>query len=152
MNSTQDFYEHLFADASRAGVRYLHPNDLSPLIAGAQAGGCLVFQVDLAQVTDKAGLLNAIAKTLAFPEWFGANWDALNDLLLDMGWRPALGYLVQLNHAERVHALAQTDFITLMRIFGEVADTWRANGVPFWCLVDIQTDGIDHLPTPPQAS
>ena len=38
------------------------------------------------------GEFAAIGKALRFPEWFGHNWDALTDCLLDMGWLPAAGY------------------------------------------------------------
>jgi RNAse (barnase) inhibitor barstar len=151
MNKTADFYEQLFADATSAGVRQLPQGDVSALVISAQKAGCLVFHVDLAKVSNKESLLNAIAKALAFPEWFGANWDALSDLLLDMAWRPATGYLVILEHADRVHANAEADFTTLAQIFNNVAETWREDGIPFWCLIDLAADEITWLPPLTQA-
>jgi hypothetical protein len=38
--------------------------------------------------------LRAIAKALDFPDWFGANWDALEDCLGDLSWRPGGHILV----------------------------------------------------------
>jgi hypothetical protein len=40
--------------------------------------------------------------------------------------------------------------VQLLQIFQESAATWREDGVPFWCLVDMQADGIAWLPTVPQ--
>lgn len=32
---------------------------------------------------DKAGVMQALARTFAFPEWFGCNFDALFDCLIE---------------------------------------------------------------------
>jgi RNAse (barnase) inhibitor barstar len=145
--SAADHYQTLFADARRAGVHHLPQGDLEPLFAGAEAAGCLVQRVDLVGARDKDEMLAAIGKALGFPEWFGHNWDALNDCLLDMGWRPAEGYVVLLDHCDGIHGRAEADFVTLMQAFQSAADEWREQGVPFWCLVDMQADGIAWLPT-----
>jgi RNAse (barnase) inhibitor barstar len=145
--SAVDHYRALFADAGRAGVHHLPHGDLEPLISGAEAAGCLVQRVDLAQARNKDEMLDAIAKTLGFPDWFGHNWDALNDCLLDMGWRPAEGYVTLLDHCDGIHGRAESDFIALMQTFQSAAEEWREQGVPFWCLVDMQADGIAWLPT-----
>lgn len=45
--------------------------------------GRLVVTLDLAGVTDKAGLMDRTARALVLPDWFGRNWDALADSLSD---------------------------------------------------------------------
>lgn len=40
--------------------------------------GCCVY---LSGVSDKAGLMEAFRRDLDWPDWFGANWDAMADLL-----------------------------------------------------------------------
>ncbi len=145
--SPTEFYETLFADTRQAGVYHLPRSNLSALEAGAGAAGCCVFHVDLARARSKSDILDAVGKALAFPEWFGANWDALNDCLLDMGWRPAVGYVVILDHCDGIHAHAEADFVTLVQIFQSVADQRREDDVPFWCLVDMLADGIAWLPS-----
>ncbi|MEV7503526.1 barstar family protein [Streptomyces sp. NPDC093018] len=42
-----------------------------------------VVTLDLTGVTDKSGLLDAVARALHLPDWFGRNWDALLDSLSD---------------------------------------------------------------------
>ncbi len=140
-------YENLFGDAARAGVHHLPHGPIDKLLAGAQAAGCVVLHVDLAVARNKDEMLAAIAHSLRFPEWFGHNWDALTDSLLDMGWLPATGYVIILEHCDGIHGRAEADFVTLMQIFQDAAATWREDGVPFWCLVDMQADGIAWLPT-----
>jgi RNAse (barnase) inhibitor barstar len=109
-----------------------------------------VLRVDLASARNKDEMLAAVGHTLRFPEWFGRNWDALTDCLLDMGWLPATGYVIILDHCDGIHGRAEADFVMLMRIFQDAAATWREDEVPFWCLVDMQADGIAWLPTVPQ--
>ncbi len=38
--------------------------------------------VDLSNVRDKQSLMRAFQHDLGWPDWFGANWDALSDLLM----------------------------------------------------------------------
>ena len=141
------FYTALFSDATRASVYHLPQRDRAALLEGAAAADCLVLTVDLAQARSKEAMLEAIASSLRFPSWFGSNWDALADSLADMGWLPALGYVIVLEHCDGIHARAEDDFVMLMQVLQEVADAWREEGVPFWCLVDIRADGIAWLPT-----
>ena len=49
--SATDHYQTLFADAGKAGVHHLPHGDLEPLLAGAEAAGCLLQRVDLAHAT-----------------------------------------------------------------------------------------------------
>lgn len=140
-------YENLFANASVAGVHHLPHGALDTLLAGAKEAGCLVLRVDLADARNKEEMLDAVAKGLRFPEWFGHNWDALTDSLLDMGWLPATGYVVILEHCDGIHGRAEADFVALMQVFQEAAETWREDGMAFWCLVNMQADGIAWLPT-----
>jgi len=149
---SQGYFESLLRDSARAGVYHLPYNPDLPLdgreslIAAAEACGYVVFHVDLAHVTDKEDLLDAIGKDMAFPEWFGTNWDALADCLTDLGWRPAEGYLVLLEHCDAMRACAESDLVEALQVFQEAADAWREQGVALWCLVDMQADGIAWLP------
>lgn len=144
-----DQFQVLLSDVTRAGVYHL-PHGLAGgnqrLVAAAEACGYFVFHIDLSSVKDKDSLLTAIGKDMGFPEWFGHNWDALADCLADLGWRPAEGYLVLLEHADALQANDESDFVNLLKIFAEAADEWRSQGVVLWCLVDMQADGIAWLP------
>lgn len=140
-------YENLFAEAQLAGVHHLPHGPIDDLLAGVAAAGCLLLRVDLFGARNKDEMLAAVGKALRFPEWFGHNWDALADCLADMGWMPATGYVIILDRCDGIHARAESEFVTLMQVFQDAAQTWREDGVPFWCLVDMQDDGIAWLPT-----
>ena len=149
MNTPEIRFETLLRDVARAGVYHLpHPgqNGHADLIAAAEGCAYVIFRVDLTRVRDKQGLLESIGRDMAFPEWYGSNWDALSDCLNDLGWRPAEGYLVLLEHCVRLHERAANDLVTALQIFEEAASNWREQGIALWCLVDMQADGIAWLP------
>jgi RNAse (barnase) inhibitor barstar len=43
-----------------------------------------VVRIDGTAIGDKDELLDAIAEGLGFPDWFGQNWDALEECLRDL--------------------------------------------------------------------
>jgi RNAse (barnase) inhibitor barstar len=141
--------QSILTDAGKAGVYHLPQTDKKQLMAAAKAGELAAFRVNLAKADDKEQMLAAIAKTLKFPDWFGHNFDALADCLADMSWKPAEGYLVLLEHCDGIHGKAEEDFVSTLQIFEQAASDWREEGVPFWCLVEMQSDGIAWLPTEP---
>jgi len=145
MSGAKD-YQTVLRDVSRAGVYHLPLAGRDEIIAAATACGYAAFRVDLADVEGKDGLLEALARDMAFPEWFGHNWDALADCLADLSWRPAEGYLVLLEHCDLLHARAEEDHLKALELFAAAADEWREQGVALWCLVDMQADGISWLP------
>jgi len=136
----------LLRDLSRAGVYHLPLAGPEEIVVAAQDCDYAVFRVDLSAVADKTGLLAALARDMALPEWFGHNWDALADCLADLSWRPAEGYLVLLEHSDLLRARAEADFVASVQLFAAAAEEWREQGVPFWCLIDMQADGISWLP------
>ncbi|HTY03706.1 MAG TPA: barstar family protein [Rhodocyclaceae bacterium] len=141
--------ERVLSDVSTAGVYHLPHMDKGDVVAAAKANDFATFRVNLAQAGDKEQMLAAIAKAMRFPDWFGHNFDALADCLADMGWQPADGYMILLEHCDGIHGKAEEDFLGALQVFEQAASDWRDEDVPFWCLVEMQADGIAWLPTEP---
>jgi RNAse (barnase) inhibitor barstar len=138
-------YASLLTQVEHAGVFHMPLDGENALIAAAEQNGYFVFRVDLAKVLDKDDMLRAIGTAMAFPEWFGYNWDALLDCLADLGWRPAEGYVIILEHCDGIHGRAEADFVQTLQVFENAANEWREEGIPLWCFVDMQADGISWL-------
>ncbi len=80
--------------------------------------------------------LRAIARTLRFPDWFGGNWDALEDCLGDLSWRPADGHVLVFRNWQSV---AGDDFGVLVDVLRSSAEYWSGRGKPFFAvLIDPQ--------------
>ena len=60
---------------------YFHPVDSPP----ANNQGIYLVRIPIG-ISDKKALLSLIASLLRFPNYFGSNWDALDECLTDLSW------------------------------------------------------------------
>ena len=92
---------------------------------------------DAAQIDLKDGnALHAISQALRFPDWFGGNWDALEDCLGDLSWRPGNGHVLVLRNWQ---ALTSDDLGVLIDVLRSSAESWSGRGRPFFAvLIDPQ--------------
>lgn len=103
---------HILADPSFNGVYRLdQPSDLLPTLDGRGLDG-------------KAGLLSALGWALEFPDYYGANWDALEECLNDMSWREG-AIALRIEHAD---ALGPELLSILVDIFTDAGESWRQAG------------------------
>jgi hypothetical protein len=131
-------YEELLIDPGEAGV-FARPGDAAALDAAAERAGLTRWTVDLAGVRSKEALLGTLARRLEFPEWFGGNWDALNDVLAERAWEQSQGVVLTL---ERCGELAHADpevFETALEVLDSVAESCYDEDIPFWVFID----GVD---------
>jgi len=132
----------LLADAGQAGAYYVDVRDRAALADAARAQGFHVAGVDLHGVEDRAGLFDAFADALGFPDTFGANWDALADSLGDLSWLPAPGHVVFLDHCIGLREAAPDQFATLLDILDEAAALRARHGLPFWALLPVRAPDL----------
>jgi hypothetical protein len=98
-------------------------------------------------VGTKADFLAACADAFEFPDYFGHNWDALDECLADLASAP--GYLVLLTGMRAFAERAPADWVLARAIFAAAAERWRAAGVPFVVLVrsTVDTQPLAQLDT-----
>lgn len=85
--------------------------------------------VDLREVIDKAGLIEALAAAASFPGWVGPNWDALQDALGDLSWLPAeRGWVIVLDGWAGFEASAPADAMVARSILDTAAAEWSTRG------------------------
>ena len=119
-------------DASKSGV-YRAPHDRD--IADALRGSALqIARINLAGVGAKDALLARIAGALEFPQWFGGNWDALEDCLSDLSWLPIpqVGGHVLLIEGEADMPADERGI--LIDILASAASSWKERGRPFFAV------------------
>lgn len=86
------------------------------------------------QLTGKAAMLEALARALDFPDWFGFNWDALVDCLADLSWHDGPIVLL-IDHAGVPETSAPEEWGVLLDILADTAQYWLGQGRPFVVLL-----------------
>jgi hypothetical protein len=79
--------------------------------------------VDLAGVSDKVGLLDALHRALELGDWFGFNWDALEEALYGPEDRSAPERVVVITGFEAFRTHAPKDAAMVLDILRGVAGT-----------------------------
>src|SRR5690349_10412433 len=98
------------ADAQQCGV-YQLKRSVEDLEHAARKAGLALFRIDAGNVHDKKGFVDQIANTLHFPDYFGRNWDALNDSLTDLDWlTPKTGYVLVFENLEHFGTTRPQEF------------------------------------------
>jgi hypothetical protein len=111
-------------DPSRSGV--YRSSDGKAILEATRGSGLDVVTIDM----DPADPLGSIARALDFPDWFGANWDALEDCLSDLSWRRGDGHV--LIFASIPDGDARRLLLDVLR---SSAEYWRARGKPCFAVL-----------------
>jgi hypothetical protein len=109
-------------DASRSGVYRV--TETAAVLDATRAAGLDAARIDAARDAPAS-----IARELRFPAWFGGNWDALEDCLGDLSWRPAPGHVLLFERFPRGDELA-----VLIDVLRSSARFWAERGRPFFAL------------------
>ena len=104
---------------------------------GCEIGGqirdsdLIFFEIDASEVTTSEDLFHRLARAMKFPEYFGMNWDALDEVLDDFSWAPGTGYVLILKGAESLWKRSPRVAGAFVSAWLNAADEWSYDGVPF---------------------
>ena len=71
-----------------------------------------------------ANLFAEFARALEFPDYFGHNWDALEECLADLEWLPAKGYILLITDAAQVLPDDEEEYETFLEILRDAGEAW----------------------------
>ena len=112
-------------DPARSGV--YRARGPEAILEAARGSGLDVVTIDVAD----DGVFRSTARALQFPDWFGANWDALEDCLTDLSWSSAGGHILLI---EGVADLPGDERGIFADILGSAAAYWAERGRPFFAV------------------
>ncbi len=111
--------------SAKSGV-YLADGNLAraTLEQHAAERGYHFVQVSGDAIHSKADLMEALKSALAFPDYFGRNWDALLDMLRDLSWLHARGHVLLISGLDSLAEHDRTAFETALEVFSDAARFW----------------------------
>lgn len=135
--------------SSSGGIHRLLLASQAELRAAAAGRALLCGEVDLGSSHSAAAALAAIGRALDFPDWYGANFDALADCLDDYGDEPARGGIVLLRGVETLQLCEPAAYETLCAVFAEACMKRRDSAAPLW--IFLAEAAASGTPQPPKS-
>lgn len=113
---------------STVSVHFVHSGEMKTDLAPSEL---TVFEGSIANVTTDDQLFSAIASAMQFPDYFGCNWDALDECLCDMDWIPSEGYLLILRNSTK--GWSQNPYVLgrFVTTWLEASEYWAKEKIPF---------------------
>jgi len=120
----------------KGGVFFLaEPATPKDVQAAAKRAKFAYFHIEGKNIARKEQLLNHVATALRFPDYFGGNWDAMEECLTDMEWVDAPGYVIHYDHIDGLAAAHPDQLETFIEICRDAVGSWKEDGTPFIVLL-----------------
>jgi hypothetical protein len=97
--------------------------------------GWCCFYLDGGKIFDKQSLLAESARAFWFPDYFGHNWDALEECVTDLSWFEETGYVLLYDHAAVLVSQGPDVWATFYDILNSTVAHWNARSRPFYVLL-----------------
>lgn len=110
-------------------VRRLGALDVDELRRLAANAGHRFVLVECSGCVDRQSVLKAIGRAFDFPQWYGANLDALYDCLTDLPERAEAGWVVVLERLPREPTFSAAQRDALLDVFRDAADEFAGRRI-----------------------
>lgn len=112
-------------------VHFVSPEHYRRFDLSEVKGDVLLIEGDVSNVVSNEELLGRVADLMQFPEYFGGNWDALEECLRDLEWLSAKGYVLSLHGAHELWTRQPNLAGMLVESWLFCAEEWAKSGVAF---------------------
>jgi RNAse (barnase) inhibitor barstar len=124
--------------AGKGGVYRCHASVPEKVLDVAAQTGARVEKIGLQGARDKNAFLKTVAKSLHFPDYFGHNWDAFYDCLIDLEHEKGEGILVLLREASGFARAEQEEFAAALDTLQDAAEFWDEDGKMLLVVVELE--------------
>ena len=107
----------------------------TPILATITDWGWYAGYINGRYVTNKQTFLNTAGQALAFPTYYGRNWDAFEEMVRDLSWLKAAGYVVLYDEPYRFADNWADEWQTALSILKGASAFWQQEGIPFYVLL-----------------
>lgn len=109
----------------------VHEAGSAPDPGELEAAGIRLAEIDGTTVESKQDLMSALSEALELPDYFGGNWDALDEVLRDLGWLEASGHVLVVSGAAGLREREPELVMGLTESWSFSAERWIGDEVPF---------------------
>ena len=114
--------------------------------------GILLVEADAALMMNWGGVFYELAAVFQFPDYFGKNYNALDDCITDLDWLPAEGYLLVIKNSASllIEESDDDDLEGLLYLLSEagkewatpvnIGEWWDREGLPFHTILQMSED------------
>lgn len=123
-----------FSDIKNSSWHCVHfalPEQASSVKNELFTSSLVTFEIDALSIKDDEMLFSVLSKALGFPDYFGRNWDALDECLADMEWYEADGYALFITNSVRLWSDAAYTAGKLVSVWQSIAEQWNQENKPF---------------------
>ncbi|XGV98390.1 MAG: barstar family protein [Leptolyngbya sp. BL-A-14] len=107
------------------------PISTDDLVTLSQKHGAHLFCLNGAGINNKSEFLHAIASAMSFPDYFGKNWDALDDCLTDLDWLEGDRLVLLYDQPDRFAQADPSEWQVALDILRSTVEYWRTNNRSF---------------------
>ncbi|WP_306605431.1 dihydroneopterin triphosphate diphosphatase [Azonexus sp.] len=104
------------------------------------------FTVDVSGMTEIGAILERIGTVLQFPDWYGANFDALMDCLSDPDWQPGSSPVILVEGLRALGESKAAQLETLLDVLRAASDSRSEEGLGLSILIDYPATGVANWP------
>jgi RNAse (barnase) inhibitor barstar len=106
-------------------------DEIGVLTKALEEAGIIVRDTGTTVITTERQLVDDVAALFQWPDEFGHNWDALLDVLRDLSWMPAKGYVLLFRHADKGWAQNPAVLGVFVEIWLSAAEFWAKYQISF---------------------
>jgi len=135
-----DFFKLI--ESGTGGVFRCHAPFAEETLDSAAKWKLLAVPVRLVAARDKNAFLTAIAKALQFPEYFGHNWEAFYDCLLELRHSERAGTLLVLRDASGFARAEPEELAAALGALADAADYWSHKNKALIVVVELDVPAL----------
>lgn len=96
------------------------------MIESAKKAGYSIWEFDGLKMKTDGALFDHFAQRMQFPDYFGRNWDAMDECLRDLAWAPASAHMLVIHDADSIIFSSPRLFTSLFNCLRFVSNHWHS--------------------------
>ncbi|NJM46546.1 MAG: barstar family protein [Alkalinema sp. RU_4_3] len=114
--------------AATPGLYTLEPSEsITTFLDVAKQANFQVFHIEGQQITSLDRYFQVLADLFQFPNYFGKNWDAVADCLMDLAWEEGDRVLIVYSNYQDLRE--DRNWEVAMEVWSDAIEFWQRQGV-----------------------